>query len=507
MLAANAAAFMLALLPSPCLADDPSCDERTEAPCSDSSRIPNRYIGQLTDIRWNHQRDTACTAFLVSAHAVLTSGHCVFERRDEDAKAVYDFAQSAFFQPGICMNSNGTLSSPFPDRYTSRFDIVEKYGRSGTVYPYKFDLGTCQFTCPYDAFDTFMPVVFNHEPSFAYLVGYPAFVPGEPHAQIPDPARSGAPWRSYGETDYENGRVVKYKAKSGMGGSGSPVMGVGWDQNESSVWAYATNSTGFVNFIECDRAGGPRFTDENRELLESWMRWKPSAAQREAAGCPREESNGFDWRDVVELFSTHQEWLIEPHEVGLIDPPPAPPLGNSPYQIMQVIKDGFYEFAVFHLNPHDLRSPRFIQLLKAPGRPDYEQWRFGNPWAPSQMGFLSAHEAQVLISASMARDQVTIDSEWTDVRIDQVQSTDDLDLIDDIESQDHPDPDGPDQSYVDRTCVTDLNGDGATDSIDLGLLLGAWGPDQDLGDVNEDGTVDALDLGLLIAGWGPCSTP
>ena len=120
------------------------------------------------------------------------------------------------------------------------------------------------------------------------------------------------------------------------------------------------------------------------------------------------------------------------------------------------------------------------------------------------MGFLSAYEAQVLISASMARDQATIDSEWMDVSIDPTPLIDDIDLIDDFESQDHPDPDGPDQSYLERSCVTDLDGDGATDSVDLGLLLGAWGPDQGLGDVNEDGRVDALDLGLLMAGWGPC---
>jgi len=54
--------------------------------------------------------------------------------------------------------------------------------------------------------------------------------------------------------------------------------------------------------------------------------------------------------------------------------------------------------------------------------------------------------------------------------------------------------------------VTDLDGDGATNSVDLGLLLGAWRPDQGLGDVNKDGSVDALDLGLLMAGWGALLT-
>ncbi|MCA9286477.1 MAG: hypothetical protein KDA22_14730 [Phycisphaerales bacterium] len=51
---------------------------------------------------------------------------------------------------------------------------------------------------------------------------------------------------------------------------------------------------------------------------------------------------------------------------------------------------------------------------------------------------------------------------------------------------------------------SDLNGDGAVNGADLGLLLGAWGPcpagccDADL---NNDGIVDGADLGLLLADW------
>lgn len=504
-LALHAAAITLGLLQASALGDHPSCDERTEVPCSQSSQIPNRYIGMLSDVAWNHTSDTRGTAFLVSAYAVLTSGHCVFERRHQDAGPVFDFALGARFRPGLCMDEHGSgVRSQFPARTMSDFDVVDKYGRPGTIHPYKYDLGVGKFTCPYDEFDTFMPVVYNHDPNFAHLIGYPGFAPGDPEAQIPDPARDRAPWRSFGETDYEGGRVVKYRAKGSKGSSGSPVMGIGWDGTETSVWAYAVNSTGFKNLLGCDRSGGPRFTDDNRALLESWMRWKPTAEERAAAGCPEEEPETFDWFGLVDLFSFHQEWLVEPGELGLIDPPPAPPLGDSPYQIMQVIKSGFYEFAVFHLNPHDLQSPRFIQLLKAPGRPDHEQWRFGLPWAPSEMGFLSAFEAQVLISASMARDQAVIESPWQDVPIDPTTMLEAPPVIDDLDSENHEDLDGIDGSFADQACATDLNGDGATNSIDLGLLLGAWGPDQGLGDVNDDGMVDALDLGMLMAGWGPC---
>jgi hypothetical protein len=49
--------------------------------------------------------------------------------------------------------------------------------------------------------------------------------------------------------------------------------------------------------------------------------------------------------------------------------------------------------------------------------------------------------------------------------------------------------------------AADLNGDGAVDGADLGLLLAAWGSSSP-GDLNGDGTVDGADLGLLLAAWG-----
>lgn len=53
------------------------------------------------------------------------------------------------------------------------------------------------------------------------------------------------------------------------------------------------------------------------------------------------------------------------------------------------------------------------------------------------------------------------------------------------------------------TCPTDLNGDGVTDTADLGLLIGAFGegPDE-FADINGDGAVDTADLGLLLSVFG-----
>ncbi len=58
-----------------------------------------------------------------------------------------------------------------------------------------------------------------------------------------------------------------------------------------------------------------------------------------------------------------------------------------------------------------------------------------------------------------------------------------------------------------EACAGDLNRDGEVDSVDLGLLLAAWGACTDPvcdADLNGDGTVSSLDLGELLSRWGSC---
>ena len=54
-------------------------------------------------------------------------------------------------------------------------------------------------------------------------------------------------------------------------------------------------------------------------------------------------------------------------------------------------------------------------------------------------------------------------------------------------------------------CPADLNGDGAVNGADLGLMLGAWGACPGCAaDLNADGVVNGADLGLLLGSWGAC---
>jgi hypothetical protein len=60
-------------------------------------------------------------------------------------------------------------------------------------------------------------------------------------------------------------------------------------------------------------------------------------------------------------------------------------------------------------------------------------------------------------------------------------------------------------------CVGDLFADGVVNGIDLGVLLGYWGPTTSAAgsqraDINRDGVVSGDDLGLLLGNWGPCSS-
>ena len=55
-------------------------------------------------------------------------------------------------------------------------------------------------------------------------------------------------------------------------------------------------------------------------------------------------------------------------------------------------------------------------------------------------------------------------------------------------------------------CLGDITGNHIVSSVDLAIVLGAWGSSGgEFGtDINSDGIVDAIDLGILLGSWGPC---
>jgi hypothetical protein len=57
------------------------------------------------------------------------------------------------------------------------------------------------------------------------------------------------------------------------------------------------------------------------------------------------------------------------------------------------------------------------------------------------------------------------------------------------------------------TAAEDINSDFRVNAIDLAIIVGAWGTNQNLPDLNADDAVDSLDLAIALGGWSgsdPC---
>ena len=68
-------------------------------------------------------------------------------------------------------------------------------------------------------------------------------------------------------------------------------------------------------------------------------------------------------------------------------------------------------------------------------------------------------------------------------------------------------PDCCEQGISCTPCVADLDDSGAVNSVDLAIILAAWGTNggkYPQADIDGSGTVDATDLSEVLAGWGPC---
>jgi poly(3-hydroxybutyrate) depolymerase len=55
------------------------------------------------------------------------------------------------------------------------------------------------------------------------------------------------------------------------------------------------------------------------------------------------------------------------------------------------------------------------------------------------------------------------------------------------------------------SCAGDVNGDGAIDGGDLGIVLSGWGSADPIADIDADGTADGADLAIVLASWGNCT--
>lgn len=482
------------------VAEPPGCDVRFNVDCNDMTGFPERLIGQTITRFSSTQGSFAGTAFAISPYAALTSGHCVFVRENDDIGVTFQKASQVQLTLGQCKNVAGPAVAAFPQRTALDVRTNEKYQSPSTVIPGKYDYGAVLFACADPTLRTFMPLVFDYraDNEIVRFKGYPDTYAEYP---LPDPALVDGMWGATGTTEYEGGRRVKTTFRSGKGSSGSPYYGPG-----SSWQAFAINSQNFF-LPGCDRSGGPRFTRENRDIIRAWCQFVPDSEDQKAGGCPQQPPVEVKAWSLLreEALQRPEDWLsLEDADVTFA--PIKGPKEASSYQIMQVIEGGFYEFAVWNIDPAKNLSGRFIQLLTAPGEPDHPEWQPGMDWDPQSQGFLDEVSARILLSASMARfsDPIVTEPYFPDVPPDLIPFgvppvSDDDDSIDPLEGTIDVDPDAV------PPCFGDLNDDRAIDSADLGLLLGSWGNAGDpAADLNDDGIVDSADLGLMLGVWGRC---
>ena len=465
------------------------CEERIALHCDTARSYPFNAIGKL---QWPGNQPntiTSGTAFLVSPHAALTSGHCVFNRG-----AGNYITATQTLSMGVCRNGNGTMNAQLGSRTVYRQRTNSKWTDLNYSNTRAVDYGAVQFICPFMEVTTFLPLCFGYESDWAQMVGYPG-------QNLPSTIQRHDQTLAYGATYHIHPRWTRYDAKSTGGASGSPA----WDYSDvnSLIRVFAVNSYHHTN---CD-GGGPRLGSWNESLIRNWMKWEPSLDEKDGAGCPGWTAT--PWFELVEFFQNNDDLNLKAEYIKAQTPNGPPPTGPS-RRYMQVIEGGFYEWVEYDLEPGVRESNFYIQLLAAPGLelPGLI-WHPGMDFNPQEPGWLPVEAATVLLSGSAGRasfeaigiEQTDVDdSGFKHISAEYLHSGDgeEEDPFDDVEFvQD-------DQ----QECPGDFNGDGEVNGADLGIMLGVWGdcssPDC-IGDINGDGEIDGADLGLFLGYWGSCA--
>jgi hypothetical protein len=125
---------------------------------------------------------------------------------------------------------------------------------------------------------------------------------------------------------------------------------------------------------------GPRLVWQNEGLIESWLAWEPTLAEKIAAGCA-EVLVRLSFADLLAWYEAHPAELLSPQALRLVPPPPQP-AGPPARRILQVIENTKYVWEEFLANPANPDGDRYVRMV-----------------APQQR-MLPMHDARVLLTAS-----------------------------------------------------------------------------------------------------------
>ncbi len=198
------------------------------------------------------------TGFLVAPYTILTNAHNIY---DSDAGS---YMRSFEFAPGQHQSGQGaTPQRPYGSRQAVEIQVNNSFVAAGPGYTQahiEHDYAAAFISTPFGNITTFMPLVFDHTPSYVNLAGYPKAVQNE--------SNSLDMWFCSSAVVNVLPRVIEYTADTTGGNSGGPV------------WVYNAQ-TGLRRVVAVHCFGGPtrngatRLSSFNRSLIEQWMRWTP----------------------------------------------------------------------------------------------------------------------------------------------------------------------------------------------------------------------------------------
>lgn len=236
-------------------------DERVRVGLDQLAEHPWRTVG-FHRHDYSEQSSFRCTGTLIAPHLVLTNAHCIHRNQFEGRIVASEFAP-AQFQAGL----DTEVIRPFGSAPAYDF-VVNPDWLVNESSPH--DYGALMLSRPFEAIDSFMPLVFD-DPGHPVIqvAGYPALV----HEGTPSHEPwSKAQWHST-STDAAvgtgaNDRLILHDADTSGGNSGSPI----WRDDDGPARIIGVHCCGSAI---AQLNWGPRLRGDNLDIIEGWLNWQP----------------------------------------------------------------------------------------------------------------------------------------------------------------------------------------------------------------------------------------
>jgi V8-like Glu-specific endopeptidase len=338
------------------MAVDPS-DERIRI--ENPARFPFNTVAK---VKLGPEGGGRGTAFLVAPCTLLTNGHVVWNGTTDDWRVIASIHPASYYDESM---------SASVDPYGSRVPSGQATNTSwtATLDP-DYDYGAIFISSSFESLglDTYMPVVFDEEPGFINLSGYPS-------EDLPDSTTGSAQeqWRGFGDVQLYETRRMYYDATSSGGASGSPV------------WVHYTSGERYIVSVNRGHSAtydgiGTRFVAANQNLVESWLGRTCTFAARRAANL---------FADGTTLRGARIARLPA-GELNVMEPEHTDQLVRT-RSVVQYIEGQVYRW--------DEYSPRG-EALRRVGPDSFAAPRRALRLTRPEARWLSADEARLLLSAS-----------------------------------------------------------------------------------------------------------